>query len=135
MYRREYFIYGDRFEKCDNNWRYDFCFMGSFDDDFDFYRDFYGEEVDRCSVYSEYFVWSLYSVYSLVSCCSSFSFYLYQSQIYRSYNVVVSFYEVLFFLGFFYGDFVYGIYCGNFNSGFGFLEYGYFVDIVWFVME
>ncbi|XP_011904157.1 PREDICTED: protein transport protein Sec16A isoform X6 [Cercocebus atys] len=135
MYRREHSAYGDRPEKRDNNWRYDPRFTGSFDDDPDPHRDPYGEEVDRRSVHSEHSARSLHSAHSLASRRSSLSSHSHQSQIYRSHNVAASSYEAPLPPGSFHGDFAYGTYRSNFNSGPGFPEYGYPADTVWPAME
>uniref|UniRef100_A0A0D9RTG0 Protein transport protein sec16 n=1 Tax=Chlorocebus sabaeus TaxID=60711 RepID=A0A0D9RTG0_CHLSB len=134
-YRREHSTYGDRPEKRDNNWRYDPRFTGSFDDDPDPHRDPYGEEVDRRSVHSEHSARSLHSAHSLASRRSSLSSHSHQSQIYRSHNVAASSYEAPLPPGSFHGDFAYGTYRSNFNSGPGFPEYGYPADTVWPAME
>ncbi|XP_045230089.2 protein transport protein Sec16A isoform X6 [Macaca fascicularis] len=135
VYRREHSAYGDRPEKRDNNWRYDPRFTGSFDDDPDPHRDPYGEEVDRRSVHSEHSARSLHSAHSLASRRSSLSSHSHQSQIYRSHNVAASSYEAPLPPGSFHGDFAYGTYRSNFNSGPGFPEYGYPADTVWPAME
>lgn len=65
-------------EKCDDHWRYDPRFTGSFDDDTELPRDPYGEEVDRRSIHSEHSARSLRSTHSLPSRRSSLSSHSHQ---------------------------------------------------------
>ncbi|XP_042536870.1 protein transport protein Sec16A isoform X1 [Dipodomys spectabilis] len=134
-YRKETYAYGDRLEKCDDHWRYDPRFTGSFDDDTEPHRDPYGEEVDRRSVHSEHSARSLRSGHSLPSRRSSLSSHSHQSQIYRSQNVTTGSFEAPPPSGSFHGDYVYGTYGSNIGTTHGFPEYGYPVDGTWPAVE
>ncbi|XP_021563816.1 protein transport protein Sec16A [Carlito syrichta] len=134
-YGRESYAYGDRPEKCDDHWRYDPRFTGSFDDDPDPPRDPYGEEADRRSVHSEQSARSLRSTHSLPSRRSSLSSHSHQSHIHRSHNVTTSSYEAPPPPGSFHGDYAYGTYGGAFSSVQGFPEYGYPADAAWPALE
>uniref|UniRef100_A0A2K6GD83 Protein transport protein sec16 n=1 Tax=Propithecus coquereli TaxID=379532 RepID=A0A2K6GD83_PROCO len=131
-YRKEPYAYGDRPEKCDDSWRYDPRFTGSFDDNPEPHRDPYGEEVDRRSVHSEHSARSLRSAHSLPSRRSSLSSH---SQIYRSHNVTAGSYEAPLPPGSFRGDYAYGTYGSNFHGAQGFPEYGYAADSGWSTVE
>nr|XP_012637494.1 protein transport protein Sec16A isoform X6 [Microcebus murinus] len=134
-YRKEPYAYSDRPEKCDDPWRYDPRFTGSFDDDPEPHRDPYGEEADRRSVHSEHSARSLRSAHSLPSRRSSLSSHSQQSQIYRSHNVTASSYEAPLPPGSFRGDYAYGTYGSNFHGAQGFPEYGYPTDSGWSTVE
>ncbi|XP_012510174.1 PREDICTED: protein transport protein Sec16A-like [Propithecus coquereli] len=134
-YRKEPYAYGDRPEKCDDSWRYDPRFTGSFDDNPEPHRDPYGEEVDRRSVHSEHSARSLRSAHSLPSRRSSLSSHSHQSQIYRSHNVTAGSYEAPLPPGSFRGDYAYGTYGSNFHGAQGFPEYGYAADSGWSTVE
>ncbi|XP_051040861.1 protein transport protein Sec16A isoform X4 [Phodopus roborovskii] len=134
-YRKENYAYSDRPEKCDDHWRYDPRFTGSFDDDTELHRDPYGEEVDRRSIHSEHSARSLRSTHSLPSRRSSLSSHSHQSQIYRSHNVTGSSFEAPHAPGSFHGDYAYGTYASNFSGAHGFPEYSYPADTSWPVVE
>nr|XP_044993165.1 protein transport protein Sec16A isoform X3 [Jaculus jaculus] len=134
-YRKENYAYSDRPEKCDDHWRYDPRFTGSFDDDTELHRDPYGEEVDRRSIHSEHSARSLRSAHSLPSRRSSISSHSHQSQIYRSHNVTAGSFEAPHPPGSFHGDYAYGTYDSNFSSAHGFAEYSYPADNTWSTME
>ncbi|XP_059116335.1 protein transport protein Sec16A isoform X8 [Peromyscus eremicus] len=134
-YRKENYAYSDRPEKCDDHWRYDPRFTGSFDDDTELHRDPYGEEVDRRSIHSEHSARSLHSTHSLPSCRSSLSSHSHQSQIYRSHNVTGGSFEAPHAPGSFHGDYAYGTYASNFSGAHGFPEYSYPADTSWPTVE
>ncbi|XP_052581039.1 protein transport protein Sec16A isoform X2 [Peromyscus californicus insignis] len=134
-YRKENYAYSDRPEKCDDHWRYDPRFTGSFDDDTELHRDPYGEEVDRRSIHSEHSARSLHSTHSLPSRRSSLSSHSHQSQIYRSHNVTGGSFEAPHAPGSFHGDYAYGTYASNFSGAHGFPEYSYPADTSWPTVE
>lgn len=134
-YRKENYAYSDRPEKCDDHWRYDPRFTGSFDDDTELHRDPYGEEVDRRSIHSEHSARSLHSTHSLPSRRSSLSSHSHQSQIYRSHNVTGGSFEAPHAPGSFHGDYAYGTYASNFSGAHGFPEYSYPADTSWPAVE
>lgn len=134
-YRKENYAYSDRPEKCDDHWRYDPRFTGSFDDDTELPRDPYGEEVDRRSIHSEHSARSLRSTHSLPSRRSSLSSHSHQSQIYRSHNVTGGSFEAPHAPGSFHGDYAYGTYASNFTGAHGFPEYSYPADTSWPAVE
>ncbi|XP_036039559.1 protein transport protein Sec16A isoform X7 [Onychomys torridus] len=134
-YRKENYAYSDRPEKCDDHWRYDPRFTGSFDDDTELHRDPYGEEVDRRSLHSEHSARSLHSTHSLPSRRSSLSSHSHQSQIYRSHNVTGGSFEAPHAPGSFHGDYAYGTYASNFSGAHGFPEYSYPADTSWPAVE
>ncbi|ERE70533.1 protein transport protein Sec16A isoform X2 [Cricetulus griseus] len=134
-YRKENYAYSDRPEKCDDHWRYDPRFTGSFDDDTELHRDPYGEEADRRSIHSEHSARSLHSTHSLPSRRSSLSSHSHQSQIYRSHNVTGGSFEAPHAPGSFHGDYAYGTYASNFSGAHGFPEYGYPADTSWPAVE
>lgn len=134
-YRKDNYAYSDRPEKCDDHWRYDPRFTGSFDDDTELHRDPYGEEVDRRSIHSEHSARSLRSTHSLPSRRSSLSSHSHQSQIYRSHNVTGSSFEAPHAPGSFHGDYAYGTYASNFSGAHGFPEYSYPADTSWPAVE
>ncbi|KAM4877214.1 protein transport protein Sec16A isoform 3-T4 [Thomomys bottae] len=134
-YRKEAYAYGDRLDKCDDHWRYDPRFTGSFDDDTAPPRDPYGEEVDRRSIHSEHSARSLRSGHSLPSRRSSLSSHSRQSQIYRSQHVTTGSFEAPPPPGSFHGDGTYGAYGSNMGTAHGFPEYGYPVDGAWPTVE
>ncbi|KAM7316695.1 hypothetical protein ACRRTK_024426 [Alexandromys fortis] len=134
-YRKENYAYNDRPEKCDDHWRYDPRFTGSFDDDTELPRDPYGEEVDRRSIHSEHSARSLRSTHSLPSRRSSLSSHSHQSQIYRSHNVTGGSFEAPHAPGSFHGDYAYGTYASNFTGAHGFPEYSYPADTSWPAVE
>lgn len=130
-YRKDNYAYSDRPEKCDDHWRYDPRFTGSFDDDTELHRDPYGEEVDRRSIHSEHSARSLRSTHSLPSRRSSLSSHSHQSQIYRSHHVTGGSFEAPHAPGSFHGDYAYGTYASNFSGAHGFPEYSYPADTSW----
>lgn len=130
-YRKDNYAYSDRPEKCDDHWRYDPRFTGSFDDDTELHRDPYGEEVDRRSIHSEHSARSLRSTHSLPSRRSSLSSHSQQSQIYRSHHVTGGSFEAPHAPGSFHGDYAYGTYASNFSGAHGFPEYSYPADTSW----
>lgn len=134
-YRKESYAYSDRPEKCDDHWRYDPRFTGSFDDDTELHRDPYGEEVDRRSIHSEHSARSLRSTHSLPSRRSSLSSHSHQSQIYRSHNVIGGSFEAPHAPGSFHGDYAYGTYASHFSGAHGFPEYNYPADTSWPAVE
>ncbi|XP_076793746.1 protein transport protein Sec16A isoform X7 [Arvicanthis niloticus] len=134
-YRKDSYAYSDRPEKCDDHWRYDPRFTGSFDDDTELHRDPYGEEVDRRSIHSEHSARSLRSTHSLPSRRSSLSSHSHQSQIYRSHHVTGSSFEAPHAPGSFHGDYAYGTYASNFSGAHGFPEYSYPADTSWPAVE
>ncbi|XP_005083704.1 protein transport protein Sec16A isoform X2 [Mesocricetus auratus] len=134
-YRKESHAHSDRPEKCDDHWRYDPRFTGSFDDDTELHRDPYGEEVDRRSIHSEHSARSLRSAHSLPSRRSSLSSHSHQSQIYRSHNVTGGSFEAPHAPGSFHGDYAYGTYDNNFSGAHGFPEYSYPADTSWAAVE
>ncbi|XP_038191629.1 protein transport protein Sec16A isoform X4 [Arvicola amphibius] len=134
-YKKENYAYSDRPEKCDDHWRYDPRFTGSFDDDSELPRDPYGEEVDRRSIHSEHSARSLRSTHSLPSRRSSLSSHSHQSQIYRSHNVTGGSFEAPHAPGSFHGDYAYGSYASNFTGAHGFPEYSYPADTSWPAVE
>ncbi|XP_057610642.1 protein transport protein Sec16A isoform X4 [Chionomys nivalis] len=134
-YRKENYAYSDRPEKCDDHWRYDPRFTGSFDDDTELPRDPYGEEVDRRSIHSEHSARSLRSTHSLPSRRSSLSSHSHQSQIYRSHNVTGGSFEAPHAPGSFHSDYAYGTYTSNFTGAHGFPEYSYPADTSWPAVE
>ncbi|XP_021496771.1 protein transport protein Sec16A isoform X6 [Meriones unguiculatus] len=134
-YRKESYAYSDRPEKCDDHWRYDPRFTGSFDDDTELHRDPYGEEVDGRSIHSEHSARSLRSTHSLPSRRSSLSSHSHQSQIYRSHNVIGGSFEAPHAPGSFHGDYAYGTYASHFSGAHGFPEYNYPADTSWPAVE
>ncbi|XP_051023061.1 protein transport protein Sec16A isoform X1 [Acomys russatus] len=134
-YRKESYAYSDRPEKCDDHWRYDPRFTGSFDDDAELHRDPYGEEVDRRSTHSEHSARSLRSTHSLPSRRSSLSSHSHQSQIYRSHNVTGGSFEAPHAPGSLHGDYAYGTYASNFSGAHGYPEYSYPADTSWPAVE
>lgn len=134
-YRKDHYAYSDRPEKCDDHWRYDPRFTGSFDDDAEIHRDPYGEEADRRSIHSEHSARSLRSTHSLPSRRSSLSSHSHQSQIYRSHHVTGGSFEAPHAPGSFHGDYAYGTYASNFSGAHGFPEYSYPADTSWPAVE
>ncbi|XP_028628799.1 protein transport protein Sec16A isoform X5 [Grammomys surdaster] len=134
-YRKDSYAYSDRPEKCDDHWRYDPRFTGSFDDDTELHRDPYGEDVDRRSIHSEHSARSLRSTHSLPSRRSSLSSHSHQSQIYRSHHVTGSSFEAPHAPGSFHGDYAYGTYASNFSGAHGFPDYSYPADTSWPAVE
>ncbi|KAL1787004.1 transport protein Sec16A isoform X1 [Sigmodon hispidus] len=134
-HRKEKYASSDRPEKCDDHWRYDPRFTGSFDDDTELHRDPYGEEVDRRSIHSEHSARSLRSTHSLPSRRSSLGSHSHQSQIYRSHNVTGGSFDAPHAPGSFHGDYAYGTYTSNFNGAHGFPEYNYSADTSWPAVE
>ncbi|XP_052037865.1 protein transport protein Sec16A isoform X4 [Apodemus sylvaticus] len=134
-YRKDHYAYSDRPEKCDDHWRYDPRFTGSFDDDTDLHRDPYGEEADRRSIHSEHSARSLRSTHSLPSRRSSLSSHSHQSQMYRSHHVTGGSFEGPHAPGSFHGDYAYGTYASNFSGAHGFPEYSYPADSSWPAVE
>ncbi|XP_021036751.1 protein transport protein Sec16A isoform X5 [Mus caroli] len=134
-YRKDHYAYSDRPEKCDDHWRYDPRFTGSFDDDAELHRDPYGEEADRRSIHSEHSARSLRSTHSLPSRRSSLSSHSQQSQIYRSHHVTGGSFEAPHAPGSFHGDYAYGTYASNFSGAHGFPEYSYPADTSWPAVE
>ncbi|XP_029391850.1 protein transport protein Sec16A isoform X5 [Mus pahari] len=134
-YKKDHYAYSDRPEKCDDHWRYDPRFTGSFDDDAELHRDPYGEEADRRSIHSEHSARSLRSTHSLPSRRSSLSSHSHQSQIYRSHHVTGGSFEAPHAPGSFHGDYAYGTYASNFSGAHGFPEYSYPADTSWPAVE
>ncbi|XP_065709599.1 protein transport protein Sec16A isoform X5 [Patagioenas fasciata] len=71
--KRDGYPYGSRYDRYEDNWRYDPRFAGSFDDESEPHRDPYGDDFDRRSVHSEHSGHSLRSSRSVHSHQSSFS--------------------------------------------------------------
>ncbi|XP_064891673.1 protein transport protein Sec16A isoform X6 [Columba livia] len=71
--KRDGYPYSSRYDRYEDNWRYDPRFAGSFDDESEPHRDPYGDDFDRRSVHSEHSGHSLRSSRSIHSHQSSFS--------------------------------------------------------------
>uniref|UniRef100_A0A8C3JW70 Protein transport protein sec16 n=1 Tax=Calidris pygmaea TaxID=425635 RepID=A0A8C3JW70_9CHAR len=134
--KREPYLYGNRHDRYDDNWRYDPRFTGSFDDESEPHRDPYGDEFDRRSVHSEHSGHSLRSSRSVHSRQSSFSSRSQQSQLYRSnHDLTANAYETTAQAVSLHADYPYGGYAPNFDGQQPFTEYGYPTEAGWSAVE
>ncbi|KAK2515047.1 Sec16a [Columba guinea] len=134
--KRDGYPYGSRYDRYEDNWRYDPRFAGSFDDESEPHRDPYGDDFDRRSVHSEHSGHSLRSSRSIHSHQSSFSSRSQQSQLYRSnHDLTANAYETTAQAVSLHTDYPYGGYPANFDGQQPFTDYGYAAEPGWPAVE
>ncbi|XP_065504484.1 protein transport protein Sec16A isoform X5 [Caloenas nicobarica] len=134
--KRDGYPYGSRYDRYEDNWRYDPRFAGSFDDESEPHRDPYGDDFDRRSVHSEHSGHSLRSSRSVHSHQSSFSSRSQQSQLYRSnHDLTANAYETTAQAVSLHTDYPYGGYPANFDGQQPFTDYGYAAEPGWPAVE
>ncbi|KAK2535240.1 Sec16a isoform A [Columba livia] len=134
--KRDGYPYSSRYDRYEDNWRYDPRFAGSFDDESEPHRDPYGDDFDRRSVHSEHSGHSLRSSRSIHSHQSSFSSRSQQSQLYRSnHDLTANAYETTAQAVSLHTDYPYGGYPANFDGQQPFTDYGYAAEPGWPAVE
>ncbi|OPJ67673.1 protein transport protein Sec16A isoform D [Patagioenas fasciata monilis] len=134
--KRDGYPYSSRYDRYEDNWRYDPRFAGSFDDESEPHRDPYGDDFDRRSVHSEHSGHSLRSSRSVHSHQSSFSSRSQQSQLYRSnHDLTANAYETTAQAVSLHTDYPYGGYPANFDGQQPFTDYGYAAEPGWPAVE